>query len=41
MLAEIIKPLVVVIAGGILLFFIIALLLPVYDLVQQTMSASR
>ncbi len=37
-LAEVIKPLVVVIAGGVFLVLIIALLLPVYDLVRQAMA---
>ena len=37
-IAEIIKPLVVVIAGGVFLVLIIALLLPVYDLVRQAMA---
>ncbi len=37
-IAEIIKPLVVVIAGGVFLVLIMALLLPVYDLVRQAMA---
>lgn len=37
-LAELIKPLVVLIAGAVFLLLIVALLLPVYDLVRQTMS---
>lgn len=37
-IGEIIKPLVVVIAGGVFLVLIIALLLPVYDLVRQAMA---
>lgn len=41
MLAEIIKPVIVVIAGAVFLLLIVALLLPVYDLVRQTMSAAR
>ncbi|RYX90360.1 MAG: type II secretion system F family protein [Comamonadaceae bacterium] len=40
-LSEIIKPLVVVIAGGVFLLLIVALLLPVYDLVRQTMAGPR
>lgn len=40
-LAELIKPLIVVIAGGVFLLLIVALLLPVYDLVRQTMAAPR
>ncbi|MGI4779271.1 MAG: type II secretion system F family protein [Janthinobacterium lividum] len=41
MLAEVIKPVIVVIAGAVFLLLIVALLLPVYDLVRQTMSAAR
>jgi type II secretory pathway component PulF len=41
MLAEVIKPVIVVIAGAVFLLLIVALLLPVYDLVRQTMSATR
>jgi len=37
-IAEIIKPLVVVVAGGVFLVLIMALLLPVYDLVRQSMA---
>ncbi len=37
-LSEIIKPLVVLFAGGMFAILIIALLLPVYDLVRQTMA---
>jgi type II secretory pathway component PulF len=37
-LSEIIKPLVVVFAGGMFAILIIALLLPIYDLVRQSMS---
>ncbi len=37
-IAEIIKPLVVVVAGGMFLVLLIALLLPVYDLVRQAMA---
>jgi type II secretory pathway component PulF len=40
-LSELIKPLVVILAGGLFLILIIALLLPVYDLVRQTMSGPR
>lgn len=40
-IAEIIKPLVVIVAGGVFLLLIVALLLPVYDLVRQTMSGPR
>ncbi|RYF39033.1 MAG: type II secretion system F family protein [Comamonadaceae bacterium] len=40
-LAEIIKPLVVVLAGAVFLLLIVALLLPVYDLVRQTMAGPR
>lgn len=39
-LAEIIKPLIVIVAGGFFIFMIVALLLPIYDLVKQTMAAS-
>jgi type II secretory pathway component PulF len=38
-LSEIIKPLTIVIAGGVFLILIIALMLPVYDLISQTMNA--
>ena len=41
MLAEVIRPVIVVIAGAVFLLLIVALLLPVYDLVRQTMSATR
>lgn len=41
MLAELIKPLIIVVAGGVFLFLIVALLLPVYDLVRQTMTIAR
>ena len=37
-IAEIIKPVVVVVAGGVFLVLIMALLLPVYDLVRQAMA---
>jgi type II secretory pathway component PulF len=40
-LSELIKPLVVILAGGLFLLLIVALLLPVYDLVRQTMSGPR
>jgi type II secretory pathway component PulF len=40
-ISEIIKPLIIVIAGGVFLFLIVALMLPVYDLVKQSMSMSR
>lgn len=39
-LGEIIKPAVILIAGGLFLFLIVALLLPVYDLVRQTVDIS-
>lgn len=39
-LGEIFKPLVIMIAGGVFLFLILALLLPIYDLVRQTVSLS-
>ncbi|MBG0881248.1 type II secretion system F family protein [Burkholderia sp. 9775_39] len=39
MLSEIMQPLVIVLAGGLFIVMIMALLLPVYDLVRQTMSA--
>ncbi|MEN5207774.1 type II secretion system F family protein [Stenotrophomonas terrae] len=38
-LSEIIKPVVVLFAGGMFVFLIVALLLPVYDLVQQAITA--
>ncbi len=37
-IAEIIKPVVVLLAGGMFILLIVALLLPVYDLVKQAMS---
>jgi type II secretory pathway component PulF len=40
-LAELIKPLVVILAGGVFLLLIVALLLPVYDLVRQTMAGTH
>lgn len=39
MLAEIMQPLVIVLAGGLFIVMIMALLLPVYDLVRHAMSA--
>jgi general secretion pathway protein F/type IV pilus assembly protein PilC len=39
-LFEILKPLVVLLAGALFLFLIVALLLPVYDLVRQSMNTS-
>lgn len=38
-LSEIIKPVVILLAGGMFILLIVALLLPVYDLVRQAMSA--
>jgi general secretion pathway protein F/type IV pilus assembly protein PilC len=40
-LSEIIKPLVVLLAGGMFVLLIVALLLPVYDLVKQAMSSPQ
>lgn len=37
--SEVIKPFIVVVAGGVFIFLIAALLLPIYDLVRQTMGA--
>jgi general secretion pathway protein F/type IV pilus assembly protein PilC len=37
-LAEIFKPVIILIAGGLFIFLIVALLLPIYDLVRQTVS---
>jgi len=37
-IAEIVKPLVILLAGALFLVLIVALLLPVYDLVKQTMA---
>lgn len=37
-LAEILKPVIILIAGGLFLFLIVALLLPVYDLVRQSVG---
>lgn len=39
-LGEVIKPVVILFAGGMFLFLIVALLLPVYDLVRQTVEVS-
>jgi general secretion pathway protein F/type IV pilus assembly protein PilC len=39
-LAEIFKPVIILIAGGLFLFLIVALLLPIYDLVRQTVAQS-
>lgn len=39
-LSEIIKPAIILVAGGLFLFLIVALLLPVYDLVQQSVQQS-
>lgn len=39
-LAEILKPLIILVAGGLFLFLIVALLLPVYDLVRQSVTHS-
>jgi general secretion pathway protein F/type IV pilus assembly protein PilC len=40
-LSEVIKPLVVLLAGGMFVLLIVALLLPVYDLVKQAMSGPQ
>lgn len=37
-LAELLKPLIILLAGGLFLFLIVALLLPVYDLVRQSVA---
>lgn len=37
-LAEILKPAVILVAGGLFLFLIVALLLPVYDMVRQSVQ---
>ena len=37
-IAEIVKPLVIIVAGALFLVLIVALLLPVYDLIRQTMA---
>ena len=39
-LGEIIKPAIIILAGAIFLFLIVALLLPIYDLVRQTVATS-
>lgn len=39
-LAEILKPLIILVAGGLFIFLIVALLLPVYDLVRQSVNQS-
>jgi general secretion pathway protein F/type IV pilus assembly protein PilC len=40
-LSEIIKPVVVLFGGGMFVFLIVALLLPVYDLVQQAITSPQ
>ncbi len=37
-LAEILKPVIILVAGGLFLFLIVALLLPIYDLVRQSVG---
>ena len=37
-LAEIIKPAVILIAGGLFIFLVVTLLIPVYDLIQQSVT---
>jgi type II secretory pathway component PulF len=39
-LAEVIKPLLILIAGGMFIFLVVALLLPIYDLVRQSVGSS-
>lgn len=39
-LSEILKPLVILVAGGIFTIMIVALMLPIYDLISQAMSGS-
>ncbi len=39
-LSEIIKPAIILLAGGLFIFLIVALLLPVYDLVRQSVQSS-
>lgn len=39
-LAEILKPAIILVAGGLFLFLIVALLLPIYDLVRQSVQQS-
>lgn len=34
------KPVIILVAGGLFLFLIVALLLPVYDLVRQSVTQS-
>ena len=40
-LSEVIKPVVVLLAGGMFVFLIVALLLPVYDLVRQAITGPK
>ena len=39
-LSEIIKPVVILLAGALFIFLIVALLLPVYDLIRQSVRQS-
>jgi general secretion pathway protein F/type IV pilus assembly protein PilC len=39
-LGEIVKPALILLAGGLFIFLIVALLLPIYDLVRQSVSQS-
>jgi general secretion pathway protein F/type IV pilus assembly protein PilC len=39
-LSEIIKPALILVAGGLFIFLIVALLLPIYDLVRQSVNQS-
>ena len=39
-LAEIIKPAIILVAGAFFLFLVVALLLPIYDLVRQSVGHS-
>jgi general secretion pathway protein F/type IV pilus assembly protein PilC len=39
-LGEVLKPAIIIVAGGVFLFLIVALLLPIYDLVRQTVTTS-
>ncbi|GAB4090417.1 type II secretion system F family protein [Hydrogenophaga soli] len=39
-LAEVLKPVIILVAGGLFIFLIVALLLPIYDLVRQTVAQS-
>lgn len=41
MLSEILKPVVVLLAGALLVLFVFALVLPVYDLISQAMAVRR